>query len=194
IVFGFDHPICNKDGKYIQIRGNAFRMSGNSEYGGSEPGIVMVSVDENTNGLPDDTWYELKGSMYSHPSTIHHHTYTYTRAQDTIRNPFHTQPYYPQWIEEDSITFHGALLAPITTQINGQYVQRLLEWGYADNQPNTDIEATSFDLSWAVDTNGQSVQLTQIDFVRVYTAVQETYTQTGELSTEITGAVDLHAQ
>ncbi|MEE1253682.1 MAG: hypothetical protein UHJ11_01320 [Paludibacteraceae bacterium] len=194
IVFGFDHPVRNKDGKDIQIRGNAFRMSGNSEYGGSEPGIVMVSVDENTNGLPDDTWYELKGSMYSHPSTIHHHTYTYTRAQDTIRNPFHTQPYYPQWIEEDSITFHGALLAPITTQINGQYVQRLLEWGYADNQPNTDIEATSFDLSWAVDTNGQSVQLTQIDFVRVYTAVQETYTQTGELSTEITGAVDLHAQ
>ena len=194
IVFGFDHPVRNMEGKDIQIRGNAFRMSGNSEYGGSEPGIVMVSVDENTNGLPDDTWYELKGSMYSHPSTIHHHTYTYTRAADTIRNPFHTQPYYPQWIEEDSITFNGALLAPITTQINGKYVQRLLEWGYADNQPNTDIEATSFDLSWAVDTNGQPVQLTQIDFVRVYTAVQETYTQTGELSTEITGAVDLHAK
>ncbi|MEE0922729.1 MAG: hypothetical protein UIB40_00155, partial [Paludibacteraceae bacterium] len=74
IVFGFDHPVRNKDGKDIQIRGNAFRMSGNSEYGGSEPGIVMVSVDENTNGLPDDTWYELKGSMYAHPSTIHHHT------------------------------------------------------------------------------------------------------------------------
>ena len=194
IVFGFDHPIRNKDGMDIQIRGNAFRMSGNSEYGGSEPGIVMVSVDENTNGLPDDTWYELKGSMYSHPSTIHHHTYTYTRAADTIRNPFHTQPYYPQWVKADSITFHGALLAPITTQINGKYVQRLLEWGYADNQPNTDIDASSFDLSWAVDMNGQPVQLTQIDFVRVYTAVQEIYIQTGELSTEITGAVDLHAQ
>lgn len=194
IVFGFDHPVLNKEGKDIQILGNAFRMSGDSNYGGSEPGIVMVSVDENTNGLPDDTWYELKGCMYDHPSTIHHHSFTYTRAADTIRNPFHTQPYYPQWVKADSITFHGALLAPITTQINGKYVQRLLEWGYADNQPNTDIEATSLDLSWAVDANGQSVQLTQIDFVRVYTAVQETYTQTGELSTEITGAVDLHAQ
>lgn len=194
IVFGFDHPVLNKEGKDLQILGNAFRMSGDSNYGGSEPGIVMVSVDENTNGLPDDTWYELKGCMYDNPSTIHYHSFTYTRAADTIRNPFHTQPYYPQWIKEDSIIFFGALLAPITTQINGKYVQRLLEWGYADNQPNTDIEATSLDLSWAVDANGQSVQLTQIDFVRVYTAVQETYTQTGELSTEITGAVDLHAQ
>lgn len=194
IVFGFDHPLLNKEGKDLQILGNAFRMSGNSLYGGSEPGIIMVSQDVNQNGLPDDPWYEIKGSMYDHPSTTHQYTYTYTRASDTIRNPFHSQPYYPQWIAEDSITFTGALLASTTENINGQYVQQILDYGYADNQPNSNIEATSVDIDWAVDAQGNSVALDQVDFIKVYTAVQGTYTQIGELSTEILGAVDLHAQ
>jgi hypothetical protein len=39
-----------------------FRIYGNAFAGWEEPGIVWVSCDENQNGLPDDTWYELKGS------------------------------------------------------------------------------------------------------------------------------------
>ena len=63
ITFGFDHPVENKDGYDLQILGNAFYMSGSTEYGSSEPGIVLVSRDENGNGLPDDKWFELKGSL-----------------------------------------------------------------------------------------------------------------------------------
>ena len=58
IVVGFDHSIAN-DGDY----NFAVKNSVYSNY--SEPGIVWVMQDENGNGLPDDTWYELKGSDYS---------------------------------------------------------------------------------------------------------------------------------
>ncbi len=192
ITFGFDHPVANLEGRDIQILGNAFYMTGSSEYGSSEPGIVLVSVDENGNGAPDDMWYELKGCLYDDPTTNHAFSRTYTRDGDTIRNTFHDQPYYPQWITADAYTLYGAKLAPQSVTISGQNVQRILDYGYVDNKPNTDIEGTSFDISWAVDANGHAVLLDSVDFFRVYNAADEILTQTGELSTEITGAIDLH--
>ena len=192
VTFGFDHPVINGEGRDLQILGNAFYMSGSTEYGSSEPGIVLVSRDENGNSLPDDTWYELKACLYDDPQTIHSHAVTYTREGDTIHNAFHQHPYYPQWLTANEYTLTGALLPSQTTVVNGQNVQRILDYGYVDNKPNTDIEGTSFDLSWAVDTDGQPVDLPSIDFVRVYTAVDEILDQTGELSTEIRGAKDLH--
>lgn len=193
ITFGFDHPVENKEGRDIQILGNAYYMTGSTEYGSSEPGIVLVSRDANNNGVPDDTWYELKGCLYDNPQTNHTYQKTYTRSGDTIQNPFHKQPYYPQWLEEDEYTLYGAKLPSQTVKISGQTVQKILDFGYVDNKPNKDTKGTAFDISWAVDKNGQSVSLPTIDFVRVYTAVDEINDPTGEISTEISGAIDLHA-
>ena len=192
ITFGFDHAVQNREGRDIQILGNAYLMAGNELYGSSEPGIVLVSRDENQNGLPDDRWYELKGCLYDDPNTLHNYSRTYTREADTLQNPFHKHPYYPLWLNEDQYTLTGALLPSQTEIINGQIVQRILEYGYVDNKPNRDIEGTSFDLSWAVDEDGKAVTLPSVDFVRVYTAVDESYDKIGELSTEITGAIDLN--
>lgn len=189
ITFGFDHPVQNLDGYDIRILGNAYYMVGSDTYGSSEPGIVLVSVDENANGVPDDTWYELKGCLYDKQVYT---SRTYTRAGDTLQNPFHTQPYYPQWIAEDSYTLSGALLPSQSTTVSGQVVQTILDYGYVDNKPNTDTIGTAFDLSWAVDSIGQPVALSSIDFIRVYTAVDEINNPTGEISTEIIGAIDLH--
>ena len=189
ITFGFDHPVENLDGYDIRILGNAYYMVGSDTYGSSEPGIVLVSVDENANGVPDDAWYELNGSLYDKQVYT---SRTYTRAGDTIQNPFHTQPYYPQWIAEDAYTLSGALLPSQSTTVSGQVVQTILDYGYADNKPNTDTIGTAFDLSWAVDSLGQPVALTTVDFIRVYTAVDEINNPTGEISTEIKGAIDLH--
>lgn len=68
IVFGFDHTVVNVEGLMdLRIGGNAFLSKaispgGNIFYGSSEPGIVQVAYDANGNGLPDDPWYEIKGS------------------------------------------------------------------------------------------------------------------------------------
>ena len=71
VTFGFDHTVVNVPGqKDFKILGNAFYADANPnpsapDSGGScEPGIVMVSIDQNNNGLPDDEWYELKGSEF----------------------------------------------------------------------------------------------------------------------------------
>ena len=194
VTFGFDHSVQNGDGRDIQILGNAFYAAGSTEFGSSEPGIVLVSRDENKNGLPDDTWYELKGCLYDDPATNHAYTRTYTRAGDTIRNPFHKQPYYPQWIEAEELTFTGTLLPSQSVVNKGVVSSRILDFGYVDNKPNTDVEGTSFDISWAVDADGKPVNLPEVDFIRVYNAVDETFDNIGELSTEVAGAIDLHIE
>lgn len=86
VTFGFDHTVVNVPGqKDFKILGNAFYADANPnpsapDSGGScEPGIVMVSIDQNNNGLPDDEWYELAGSEYHKPETRHGFQITYTR-------------------------------------------------------------------------------------------------------------------
>lgn len=64
IIVGFDHSIPNSGNQYdFCVQGNAFD-------GSSEPGIVWVMQDINGNGLPDDEWYELKGSEAGKEETI----------------------------------------------------------------------------------------------------------------------------
>ena len=79
VTFGFDHTIVsNPDTPELRIWGNAFYNNGYDDKGGSaEPGIVMVSFDENCNGIPDDTWYELAGSEFSR--TMRGYTLIYSR-------------------------------------------------------------------------------------------------------------------
>lgn len=74
IVLGFSQPVPNVAGEYD------FKIYGNANYnpnawqdrpgGSAEPGIVLVSKDENGNGQPDDTWYELAGSEYGKDTEI----------------------------------------------------------------------------------------------------------------------------
>ncbi len=76
VIFGFDHPVVNLHGRYdFQVYGNALPGSNTS----AEPGVVSVSVDANGNGLPDDEWYQLAGSDYSLPSTMHQSSIVYCR-------------------------------------------------------------------------------------------------------------------
>ena len=75
IIVGFDHSIPNSGNQYdFCIQGNAFD-------GSSEPGIVWVMQDINGNGLPDDEWYELKGSEAGKKETIRNFEVTYYRPE-----------------------------------------------------------------------------------------------------------------
>lgn len=178
VVFGFDHMVPNRAGKDLLVMGNAFE-------GSSEPGIVLVSHDSNGNGRPDDTWYELAGSEYNTPLTVHDYTVTYTRQEAGKE--------YPQWIEEDEMTFTGSRLPDNYEDLSGQgtyYFLSAYDYGYVDNYPNTDPKG-QLDIDWAVDDNGQPVSLPGIHFVKVYNAMHQRCGWLGETSTEITGAQDL---
>ena len=223
IIFGFDHPVVNVQGEYdFKIFGNAFLSQ--SDGGNCEPGIVMVSYDTNGNGLPDDQWYELAGSEYYKPETVKNYVLTYHKPDEDkervpmpgypyindmtyikwesnqgeegymYRNTFHAQPYYPQWINYETLTFEGSKLADNYVDISGNgtnYIQYAFPYGYADNYPNTDSRS-NFNIAWAVDETGKSVHLPAIHFVKVYTALNQYCGRLGETSTEISGAEDLH--
>ena len=191
VTFGFGRPVNNLAGNDLKVFGNAFLNS-------AEPGIVEVSEDVNGNGLPDDAWYELAGSKYADATTVHRYSITYYKpVTDSIRfreNNGQTGSIsgkYPVW-EADSIVCRGSKLASTAYQTDAKFwVLANLAWGYADNQPNTS-DLTGFNLDWAVDDLGNSVPLSRIHFVRVYTGVNQSLGWLGELSTEVTGALNLH--
>lgn len=190
--------------------------------GSAEPGIVMVSYDRNCNGIPDDDWYEIAGSEHSSPATIRNYSITYRRpdpdreiisqgplvdinyivwedsegtCSSMPKNNFHRQEYYPAWVEDDALTFSGTRLADNGVDVSGTgtyYVLYCYDWGYADNHPNDYADLNSFDISWAVDKDGMPVVLPGVDFVKVYTGINQYCGWIGETSTEICRAQDLH--
>ena len=207
ITFHFDHSVKNVAGEYDLL------INGNANGSSAEAGIVMVSQDTNNNGLPDDQWYELSGSadVDDAANVIYGYQCTYTYAamsnipwtdnmgnSGTIdRNTFNTQEYFPLWLKDKgTLTFFGTRLPDNAhdTSGNGTYwVLDAFRYGYADNKPNTDTEGNSFKIDWAVDPVTRTpVSLQYIDFVRVYTALNQKAGWLGETSTEITGAKDLH--
>ena len=212
IVVGFDQPVTNVEGEYdLKIYGNAYysQSAQDGRLGGSaEPGIVLVSADTNGNGLADDEWYELAGSEYGSDNELRPYSITYYRPDPAdgdvlwtdseggegyvYRNSYHTQDsYYPEWVEEDTLTFSGARLADNAVQESGIWVGYCYDWGYADNHPNS-TEGAQFKIDWAVDSDGNSVYLETIDFVRIYTAVNQYAGIMGEISTEVVAIEDLH--
>ncbi|MDE6285802.1 MAG: cell surface protein, partial [Muribaculaceae bacterium] len=104
------------------------------------------------------------------------------------KNIFHNQDYYPRWEAGESMTFCGSLLAPNGEDISGYgayYVLYSYPWGYVDNHPNDYPELNSFDISRAVDSQGNPVHLPGADFIRVYTGVNQYCGWLGETSTEL---------
>jgi len=113
---------------------------------------------------------------------------------------FQDKEYWPLWRKEQtSISFTGTLLPDNGeeewSKVNDGSGEKLQvtsqRWvvagAYADNHPNT-----TFDISWAVDKDGQPVHLPGIQFVKVQTGVNLQLGHNGSSCTEIQGAVDLH--
>jgi len=125
-----------------------------------------------------------------------------------MRNAFHRQDYFPRWTAADSLTFTGTRLpdnAADEGRETSSYILYCFDWGYADDQPNytqftaADVGSDSpllhvseFKIDWAVDGDGRSIYLPGIDFVRVYTGVNQYNGWIGEASTEVLDAWDLH--
>lgn len=128
-----------------------------------------------------------------------------------LTNQFHQQPYYPlpqnyQAASRDQITFTGHLIKGVLDKRSPSYIEyyRGPAFGYCDNwgskldpsaitdpynqkiayESGEEMPQDGFDISWAVDKDGNHVELDQIDFVRVYCALWENAGWLGEASTE----------
>ena len=118
------------------------------------------------------------------------------------KNKFHDQDYYPRWIDADEMTFRGTLLPKNAVDVSGNgsyYLQYMFKYGaYADNYPNEAKDENGnyyngFDIGWAVDPETREpVHLPGVDFIRVYTALNQYCGWIGETSTEIFMARDMH--
>ena len=214
IIAGFDHSVANTGGYEIGILGNAF-LSANGD--SNEPGIVYVMQDTNGNGLPDDIWYELRGSDTFAEGTVRNYAVTYYRPEapkqpvrwtDNLGNSgqieylgvYHDQPsYFPVWIKSDSYTLSGTRLEPrsFRNPETGNWSNPPFAWGYADNigEDNTiydgETNCNRFRISDAIDLEGKSVKLDYIDFVGVQTALLFNAGHLGENSTEVRDIIDL---
>jgi len=215
IVLGFDHSV-NNDGSYnIQIKGNSFK-------GSSEPGIVWVMQDENGDGLPNDTWYELNGSDTQSSSTIKDYAVTYykpkvaglpvqwtdnqgTSGSIDYLGTWHDQDYYyPNWVETDTYTLRGTCLQSKTRETSpGYWSNDEFDWGYVDNFSSIDrltddinygaaANGNHFKISDAVKYNGTPADLKYIDFVKVVVGVNVKAGWLGENSTEVFGLKDFN--
>ena len=109
----------------------------------------------------------------------------------------HPQEYWPEWVSASTLSFYGTRLPRNAWfmqqgKYKKQWVLFFLKYGYVDNQLNDDHDC-GFDISWAVNPQTrQPVTLAYIDFVRVYTAMNQSAGDLGETSTEVAGAKDLH--
>lgn len=128
-------------------------------------------------------------------------------------NSFHTQPYYPladsfYLVNEEQHTYKGSAVSQLIDSTDISILKSPQRaFGYADNHPRgsepydipdnpytPELENSggdAFDISWAVDTSGNYVDLDEIDFVKVQTACIGKNPLLGEISTEISGAVDI---
>lgn len=213
VVLGFDHSIENDGGYNFQVHGNSFT-------GSSEPGIVYVMQDENGDGLPNDIWYELKGSEYGKAETTQDYEITYYRPHSPAMSvswsdnkgksgtvdylsAYHRQDYYyPSWVEANSYTLRGTCLKSRTLETTpGYWSNDEFDWGYADNfsaidrlsnddNNNAGVNANHFKISDAMTFDGKPANLQYIDFIKVQTGVNAKAGWLGENSTEVFGARD----
>jgi hypothetical protein len=203
IAAGFDHTISNEKGYDFGV----FTQPSSS----SEPAVVFVMKDLNGDGQPNDSeWIELKGSEFEHSETIRDYEVTYfkpaegeyVRWEDNQGNSGELVPGYGNdswWWHEDQeqVTLKGVKL-PYSHFEDGpenwtNYTDRF-QWGYAENYLGEDhdpnLKANLFDISNAVDQEGNAVELSGIDFIKVQNGVFQVAGWLNEISTEVKGAFD----
>jgi hypothetical protein len=209
VVAGFDHNVVNGDGFDFEV----IALKGASP----EPGIVYVMSDTNGDGLPNEAWYELKGNQFSN-SKRHYWVRYYKAVSQTsnvtwkdsegktgeLKSGFGSTYSSAWWwtaTTTDSITLSGTRLPDsyINTSTTGTenwiVPATLFTWGYAKNLNGTDYDsdlgANKFDISNAVDSLGNVVNLPNIRFIKIQTAVFQQAGWLNEVSTEVRGAKDL---
>jgi hypothetical protein len=215
VIAGFDHSVDNSGGDWdLLIKGNPYGYQ-------SEPGIIWVSQDENGNGLPDDTWYELAGSEYGTENSTYEYAITYykpTKRQSATKwvdnqgksgivpymSDWNTKDYYWQdWVptdENNSHTYFGTQLRDQSSYSNGTSTIPPYAWGYTDNESSIDyiydekvgLAIGHYKISNAKTFDHKDANLKYIDFVKIQTGQIGYTTNLGDISTEVHYISDYH--
>jgi len=210
VVAGFNHNVINDAGFDFEV----YALQGASP----EPGVMYVMPDTNGDGLPNETWYELKGNQFANSHRnywVRYYKATTDSANIRWKDSEGTRgellsgfssKYSSSWwwpaTKNDSITFHGTRL-PDSYDNNSSggteywvVPPARFTWGYAKNSNGTDYDpavgANKFDISNAVDSLGNTVNLQEIRFIKIQTGVLQQAGWLNEVSTEVRGAKDLN--
>lgn len=128
-------------------------------------------------------------------------------------NSYHQHSYYPDpdsfsGVSADYYSLSGSLIQA-SIDLNSPTGLKSFKkaFGYADNQPIKDKSSglpdnpytpeaensggDAFDINWAIDQNGEYVDLDRVHFIKVVNGVRQLAGWLGELSSEICGAVDV---
>ncbi len=211
IIAGFDHAVANTNGPDFAVYTQPSVAS--------EPGVICVMEDTNNDGLPNDgAWMEIKGSEYSHAETIHNYQVTYFKPgpsgqitwKDNLGKSGSLVPgfgneswWWTGYGDKTTVTFSGERLpdAYLNTSKDPAielWMPRtgLFQFGYAECYSNSDyndkLKANFIDISSAVDASGLPANLTKINFIKVQSGVFQVAGWLNEVSTEISGAADIH--
>jgi hypothetical protein len=206
VVAGFSANIPNNEGLDFEV----FALPG----AGPEPAVVYVMSDENNDGLPNETWYELKGSQFEYSQRNYSVTYQRLAAETTnitwsdsngqtgeLIAGFGANNTSAWWWPEtqgNTVTFYGTRLPDayentLVGEVSTWTIpEGRFEWGYAENKSGTDFDSNKnsnrLDISHAVDSNGNSVHLDHIRFIKIQSAVLQQAGWLNEVSPEIRGA------
>lgn len=155
--------VPSKGDKWYEIKGDAYDRSQH----GYE--ITYYKPDEDKAPVAHPSWRFISDVEY-----------LYWTSNDQVpdstsgyvwRNTFHKQPYWPLWIEDTVLTFRGTKLPNMAVDMSGgngnSWFQPFMGEGYVDNLPNG--SEPGFMIDWAVDEQGNAVDLDHIDFIKVYT-------------------------
>lgn len=220
IIFKFDHTVINEEGDDFVIHGNAFKGSSepgivmvaydSNGNGKPDPQEWYELKGSEHNNPETNLNYILTYYKPSQTETAEDIKWTdNTGATGFLNaNNFHRQCYYPLFFAEgvpETIEYTGTLLPPTAIQDpeTGYWKVNELEWGYVDNYSDKygvmigddrDTQRSNkFDISNAIDKTGNPVELKAIDFIKVYTGVNQQAGWLGETSTEVCGAISLRA-
>lgn len=215
VVAGFDHNVMNIADEYD------FEVFSSGAAPEPAVVYVMCDENGNGKPDENETWYELKGSEFANAETIRNYVLTYYKAKNDSANitwednqgdsgeltSAYSGNYTSKWwwneTKTNNITFTGTRLPDAyrnnpTDDMpqNWSVPDTLFTWGYAENNRADDYDKTNksnrFDISNAIDENGNPVKLEHIRFIKVQTAVFQQAGWLNEVSAEIKGARDLH--
>ena len=173
------------DGEWYELAGSDYYMSG------TQKNVKMTYYNPHYNERYTVPWKKDNGETGA-----------------LLSNAFHSHPYYPDPFDfgcnKDSMTYEGSIIKSSLDMSTPSYIEfyRAPFFGYCDSRGNsadlTDPQnpyfvdekgkaADGFDISWAVDRDGNHKELDQIDFVKIYTGGFANAGWLGEWSSEVAG-------